>query len=129
MKEIILKGEYKEFVNGESGLTKLINYKGKNYVLRKFKTKKEAEECKKIYFKLEKFGFLPKLLYCDGNNFVFEFIPGRECKKPPENLEIIRQVARICAIVNKTKYNGSIKDLDKRFYKSVNTMINKIIPK
>lgn len=125
MKDVILKGEYKEFANGESGLTKLIDYKGKKYVLRRFKTKKESKECKKIYSKLERFGFLPKLLYSKESNFIFEFIPGRECKKPPENLEIVRQVAEIYALVNKTKYNFSIKNLDKIFYKSVNTILCK----
>ena len=122
--EAIRKGEYSVFNNGVSGLTNLIIYKGNKYVLRKFKSKRESDEIHKIYKKLEKFNFLPKLLHREGNNFVFEYIPGRECKKPPENLDTVRQIARICATVNKLKVN-STNNLDGNFRKYLSILLNK----
>lgn len=130
MANIVKKGKYSEFDNGESGLTKLVEYNGKKYVLRKFKTKRKSDQVYEIYKKLEKFGILPKLYYRRGNNFIFEFIPGRECKKPPENLDVIKQVAKICAIVNKLKVN-SVSDVDGSFRKALNVILKgkKISPK
>ena len=111
-------------------MTKLVEYNGKKYVLRKFKTKRKSDQVYEIYKKLEKFGILPKLYYRRGNNFIFEFIPGRECKKPPENLDVIKQVAKICAIVNKLKVN-SVSDVDGSFRKALNVILKgkKISPK
>ncbi len=124
MIDVIRKGEYSEFENGESGLTKLIKYGGNRYVLRKFKSKRESDKMHKICKKLERFDILPKLYYRKGNDFVFEFVPGKECEKPPENLNIVKQVAKICAIVNKLKV-GSKKNLDENFGKALNILLNK----
>jgi hypothetical protein len=123
-KDIIKKGKYSDFKNGESGMTKLIIYKGEKYVFRKFKSKKASDEIFYIYKKLEKYKFLPKLLYRKENIFIFEYISGKECKKPPQNLDTVKQVAKICAIVNKLKTNKKF-SFDENFTKALKFILNK----
>lgn len=127
--EEVLKGSYSNLENGKSGTAKLLVYKKKKYVVRTFKDKEKSDEIYKIYKKLKKFNFLPKLLYKKDNVFLFEYIPGRECKKPPENLEVVRQVAIICAKVNKIKFSKKV-DLDKDFTEKLKIILkNKKINK
>lgn len=103
---------------GWSGEVHLLIYEGKKYVLRKYKTLKRAKYFEKISNKLEKYGFLPKLLGRVGKDVIYEYIEGRDLIKK-ENTSIIYQIGKICAYINKIKVNGDVTRRFKKNFKEV----------
>lgn len=105
MKHILKQGVISKLEGGDSGETFLVKFAGKSFVLRKYETKKEADYNILIHKKLKKYGFFPELYYQEGNNVLFEYIKGRNCKKS-DALSVAKQVGKICARINQLKINS-----------------------
>ena len=118
MKKILSEGKITKFEKGVASSVYLIEYGNEKYVLRTFKSKKEADFYLGIMKKLNKFGFFPKVLKNKGRKVLFEYIQGRDCKDSDSKIAA-NQVGIICAVVNKLKTNKEY-NLDKQFKKFIN---------
>ncbi len=95
--------------SGTTGEAHLAEIDGKKYLLRICPNKKTADWYFLLYHLFERYNIMPKLIDSGGKYLLFEFIEGRDLKKK-ENPKIIYEVGRLCAIVNKQKYEGEYKD-------------------
>jgi predicted Ser/Thr protein kinase len=106
-------------IEGWSGEAHLIRHKGGKYALRKCKKIDRAKHYVKISKKLEKYGFLPKLLGRKGKNVVYEYIEGRDLMRK-ESINVIKQIGAIAAYINKIKTKGPVHE---RFNKQLKEII------
>ena len=120
MKHILKEGVRSKFEKGIVSKVELIEYDGKKYVLRTFKSKKKADYYSSILKKLKKYKFTPKILYQNKRQVLFEFIEGRDCKESDAS-RAAYQVGKICAAINKLK-NLESYNLNRKF----NTFLNLI---
>lgn len=118
--EILVKGQTKLLPGGDSKETFLVNYKRKKFVLRKCSNKKRANELAFICNNLERYDILPKLLYQEGKNLMFEYVKGRACKKS-DALKVAQEIGKICALINKLPNKNSF-NFDKRFFGYLETL-------
>lgn len=130
MKHILKKGKISkllpEDIEGGGGLsneTHLIQYNGKRYVLRKCKSKKDADNYEKISQKLFSKNILPRLLYRQDKDLIYEFIPGRDLRLK-DALKASFQIGEITAKIHniklKTKENYNIKNIFEESIKNIN---------
>jgi len=102
-KNILKKGEISLIINKDGGSLSeevhLVKYQDKKYILRKCSTLKIARGYEKISLKLEKYGFLPKLIGKKGKNLIYEFIEGRHLKKN-ESMKTFKEIGKIVGRIN-----------------------------
>jgi hypothetical protein len=109
---------------GSTGEAHLAEFNGKKYLLRICKDKGTAERYIKYYNQFKKYGFFPELLETHDNYLLFEFIKGRTCKEENEEIRVIEQVGKICAIINKGRANY---DYESGFFRKLNAISEKKI--
>ncbi len=102
VKEVLSNGKVSKLKGGDSDETFLVRYGRNKFVLRIYKTNKEADYYSLIHKRLSRYKFLPKLCYKEKNRLLFEYIQGRDCKKS-DALKVAYQVGRICAAINQLK--------------------------
>ena len=107
MKHILKEGEISLLLpeSGFGGISKqvhLVRHNRKKYVLRKCRTRQDAKNIIEIHKKLDKFGFLPKLLDHRGRFLLFQFIPGRDCRTTDDS-KVAYEVGKIAGQTNKYK--------------------------
>ncbi len=124
MRRILKEAKITKTKLGNSGQTFLVKYRNKKYILRKCDNKNEADFYIKIYKKLKRYGFLPKILGKNKENILFEFIEGRNCRKN-DSPEVIYQVGKICAYINKIGFRKF--DIDKKAFYNLGTLLDKRI--
>ena len=117
IKEAIRKGKISVLMpEGEggalSGEAHLLVFKGNKYALRKCPNSKKANLYVSISKRLERYGFLPKLIGKSGNNVIYEYIEGRDLRQE-EQIDVFKQLGVICARINQIKSDA---DMDKEFY-------------
>lgn len=103
---------------GASGEAHLAKYKGKKYILRICEDGETAKRYEGYYKKFKKYGFFPKLLERDGKYVLFEFIKGRNCHEQ-ESLRFIKQIGKICGIVNTSEVKVNY---EKKFFRNLNSI-------
>ena len=118
IKKILEKGKISKLASdtgkeGWSGEVHLSKHKGRKYVLRICKDLERAKRYEIVSRKLEKYGFLPKFLGRIDNKILYEYIEGRDLRKK-ESCDVIKQVGKICARINKVKASANV---NKRFKK------------
>lgn len=109
--EIISKNKY--YLPGhshEGGATKethFVVYRKRKYVLRICNDKKSESYCHEAFKYFSKSKILPNLIEENGENFLIEFIKGRDLEEEGESIKIIKKVGEILARVNnvKAKFN------------------------
>ena len=109
------------------GLTKevhLLTHLGQKYILRKCPNLKTADKYEKIYDALEKYGFLPELLWRDRTKMIFEYLPGRDCRIA-DALRVAKDVGRIAGIINSAKIPFKQYDFDEKFFDKLNFLRRK----
>lgn len=113
IKQIIKQGETslllpddKEKGGGLSWEVYLLQYKGKRYVMRRCPSLKHAKQHEKLSNRLEKHGFLPKLLGRSGKVLLYHYIEGRDLKNN-EKAEAFKKLGMIAAHVNTIKSRGN----------------------
>lgn len=110
--EILERGKIKRLASSTSGTTgeaHIAVFEGKKYVLRICSDEKTAKWYAFLHKKLDKFDILPRLLEHDGKYLLVEYLEGRDLKEN-ESKENIKEVGKICAIVNNIKYKGKYED-------------------
>ena len=128
MKEALKKGKIKRILSdeGEGGVSReahLLEYDGKKYLLRICQSKATAKYHEKNYRRLEKYGFLPKLLYSEENKLIFEYIHGRDCKRN-DAIKVAYEIGKIAGTINKIKLDkNEIEDFNKKFYKKLRGLL------
>jgi hypothetical protein len=128
MKHILDTGEMRELLSddGSGGWSKekyLVKYKNQKYALRRCKNQSFADYYSKIHRKLKKHGFLPKLLYSEDIDLVFEYIEGRDCVKADAD-SVAYRVGKICGLTNQIR-KDEVYDLDSKFFKAAKYLIDK----
>jgi hypothetical protein len=121
VKEIIHNGKISKLASdsgkfGWSEEVHLVSYQNKKYVLRVCKDVEKAKHYEKISSQLERYGFLPKLFGRRAHKVLYEYINGRDLRKK-ETRNVIRQVGRICACVNKLNGSEKVDTIVKRWIK------------
>src|SRR3989344_3743171 len=106
---ILKEGKLSRLRGGDSGKTYQIRRGPQKYVVKEYETANLAKYYELIHRKLFRYGFLPRLYCRDKNKLVFEYIEGRDCKKPDAS-EVAFQVGRICAIINTLSVRGRERD-------------------
>ena len=115
MKEILKEAKITKFQKGVASSVYLVEHNNQKYVLREFKTKKDADFYLDIIKRLKKFGFFPKVLDSNGKKVLFEYLSGRDCKES-DSINVAKQIGLICAHINNLKTDKKY-DLDKQFKK------------
>jgi len=104
--QILKKGQIKSITLengiGSTGEAHLAFLGKEKYLLRICPDEETANKYLGYYKKFKRYGFFPKLLETMGKYMLFEFVNGKRCREH-ETPETIRQVGRICAIINKAK--------------------------
>lgn len=113
IKKILEDGKIKTLFSslgsGTTGEAHLATYKKQKYVLRICQDNQTAKKYKRIYNLFKKQKFLPRLLESYKHYLLFEYIPGRDLKEK-ERPEIIKQVGKICGLINKSISKGTWKN-------------------
>ena len=126
---ILKKGEIKsislEEGIGSTGEAHLAILNNKKYLLRICGDEEIAKKYYGYYQKFKKYRFFPKLLGIYEKYILFEFIRGRMTKEK-ENVKVIYQVGKICAIINRVKAKYDYQE-SKRFYRKLEEIKNKRI--
>lgn len=120
MKKILNNGKISPLIpeSGFGGLSKevhLLDSQGEKYILRKCPNIKTADKYQRIYNSLERYEFLPKLLWRDRTKIIFEYIRGRDCQKSDASsvaFDIGKMAARINDLGNPRKIDY---DMDEKF--------------
>ena len=123
MSKIMKEGTISHIKGGDTKHTFLLVYRDKRYILRKFSNKNTTDYYTGICKKLHKYEFLPKILYQNEKNVLFEYIEGRDCTKLDAS-HVAIQIGRICGLINKLK-NTKFYDVDKRFFSYIETIKRK----
>lgn len=115
LSEIIKNGEIKLLPSERgSGLTREVHvaeHQREKYIVRICSDVDTARSYMKVYTLYQKYSFIPRLLEQKGKYLLFEYIHGRDLREEGESPEVIRQVGRIVAVVNK---EGKQRYTDKR---------------
>jgi hypothetical protein len=119
MKHLLKQGKITAIEPEEGGgLTRevhLLTHLGQKYILRQCPDLKTADKYEKIYYALEKFGFLPELLYRDRTRMIFEYLPGRDCRVS-DALRVAQDVGTIAGAINSTRIPFKQYDFDEKFF-------------
>ena len=106
------------------GMTKevhLAQIDGKKYILRRGKTKENADRYEGYSRALEGRGITPKIFERDGNDILYEFLDGRDLTY--DDLDYAREIGRISGIVNEVP-NSESPDIDFRFSKATTYLLS-----
>jgi len=95
--------------SGTTGEAHIAILNNKKYLLRICKDKETALRYTRLYKKLKRFGFFPKLIESEGKYLLFEYLIGRDLKEKEDKKNIF-QVGKICGQINKTKSYGKYED-------------------
>jgi len=111
MKHILKEGQLSILLpEGEggalSGEVHLVKHNRKKYVVRRCSNLSKAKYYESISKKLEKYGFLPKLLGRFGKDVLYEFIEGRDLRQNEKSF-VFEQLGEIGAFVNKKKIKSN----------------------
>jgi thiamine kinase-like enzyme len=108
--EILERGKLKPISKegmGSTGEAHLAVLDGQKYLLRICPSEK-VQRYINYYRKFRKYGFIPRLLERKNNYLLFEFIDGRVAHEH-ESPKVIKEVGKICAIINKLGARYSFK--------------------
>jgi len=117
MKEILKEAKIIKFEKGVASSVYLVEHNNEKYVLRQFKTKKDADFYIGIIKRLKKFEFFPQVINNQGKKVLFEYISGRDCKES-DSIKVAKQIGLICACINNLRTNKKY-ELDSRFKKFI----------
>ena len=111
MKNILKEGQLSLLLpEGEggalSGEVYLVKHNGKKYVVRRCSNLSKAKYYESISKRLEKYGFLPKLLGRFGKDVLYEFIKGRDLRQNEKSF-VFEQLGKIGSFVNKQEIKSN----------------------
>jgi hypothetical protein len=109
---------------GMSNETHLVEHMGNKYVLRTCKDEQRAEYYVNICSSLGNKGFLPQLMFRQGNNILFEYLEGRDCVGE-DAINVAYEIGRIYGLITQLpKELGKSFDIDKKFSKALKYLVD-----
>jgi hypothetical protein len=112
----------------EGGLTKethLVKKGKEKYVLSICKKTQAADFYEALSKRLEKYGFLPKLLKRQGKRLLYEYIPGRDVRRT-DALKVAYPIGQIAARISATRFPCEEEiEFHDSFYQKLNYLVKK----